>query len=344
MTAFATLRRAGVLATALAALASGVLATGPAHAEVPEVHISKGYGILYLPMIVMEHEKLLEKQAKAAGLGDVKVGWLELDGGNVINDAMISGNLDIAAIGVPGFLTLWAKVKGNAKLEVSGLAGLSATSLYLNTNNPNIKSLKDFTAKDKIALPGIKTSLSAVVLQMAVAKEFGDDNYAKLDPMTVGLPHPEAYTSLVSGKTEVNSHLGSPPYSFMELENPQVHRVMNSVDVLGNISLDLVYAPKRFIDANPKLTAAFLAALEEADKLIADEPARAATIYVQSAKAKLSAEEVERMIKDPDTKFSTTPNGVMQFANFMGRVGSIKTKPANWQDLFIANVHSLPGS
>ena len=119
---------------------------------------------------------------------------------------------------------------------------------------------------------------------------------------------------------------------------------MNSVDVLGNISLDLVYAPKRFIDANPKLTSAFLAALEEADKLIADEPARAATIYVQSAKAKLSADEVERMIKDPDTKFSTTPNGVMQFANFMGRVGSIKNKPATWQDLFIANVHALPGS
>ena len=101
MTAFATLRRVGVLATALVALASGVLATGTASAETAEVHISKGYGILYLPMIVMEHEKLLEKQAKAAGLGDVKVGWLELDGGNIINDAMISGNLDIAAIGVP---------------------------------------------------------------------------------------------------------------------------------------------------------------------------------------------------------------------------------------------------
>lgn len=278
MTAFETLRRVGALATALVALASGTLATGPARAEAPEVLISKGYGILYLPMIVMEHEKRLEKQAKAAGLGDLKVGWLELDGGNIINDAMISGYLDIAAIGVPGFLTLWSKVKGNAKLEVSGLAGLSATSLYLNSNNPNIKSLKDFTAKDKIVLPGIKTSLSAVVLQMAVAKGFGDDNYANLDPMTVGLPHPEAYTALVSGKTEVNSHLGSPPYSFMELESPQVHRVMNSVNVLGNISLDLVYAPKRFIDANPKLTAAFVAALEEADKLIGDEPARAATI------------------------------------------------------------------
>jgi NitT/TauT family transport system substrate-binding protein len=148
----------------------------------------------------------------------------------------------------------------------------------------------------------------------------------------------------MSGKTEVNSHLGSPPYSFMELENPQVRRVMNSVEVLGNISLDLVYAPKRFIDANPKLTAAFLAALEEADKLIADDPARAAALYVQSSKAKLAADEVLRMIKDPDTKFSTTPNGTMQFANFMARVGSIKTKPASWQDLFIPAVHALPGS
>ena len=134
---------------------------GPAGADVTELRISRGYGIHYLPLYLMEHEKLIEKHARAAGLGELKVIWRAIDGGNVINDAMISGSLDIAAIGVPGFLTLWAKAKGNPKLEVLGLGGVGSGSLYLNTRNPEIKTLRDFTDKDRIALPGIKTSFAA---------------------------------------------------------------------------------------------------------------------------------------------------------------------------------------
>ena len=59
-----------------------------------------------------------------------------------------------------------------------GVSGMSTTALVLNTTNPDVKSLKDFSPKDRIAMPGIKTSLAAVVLQMAVAKEFGQENYA----------------------------------------------------------------------------------------------------------------------------------------------------------------------
>ena len=175
-------------------LASAVALAIPAvaRAEASVVRISYGFGILYLPLMVMDREQLLEKRAKAAGLSDVKVEWKTFDGGNVINDAMLSGALDIAGIGVPGFLTLWAKAKDNPQLEVRGLSGMSSSSLYLMTRNPNIKSLKDFTDKDRIAVPGIKTSLPAVFLQMAAAKELGDANYAKLDPITVGLAHPDA--------------------------------------------------------------------------------------------------------------------------------------------------------
>ncbi|MBV8849145.1 MAG: ABC transporter substrate-binding protein, partial [Methylobacteriaceae bacterium] len=223
-----------------------------ARAEVGEVRISKGYGILYLPLIVMEDRKLLEKKAAEAGLGDIKVTWYLFDGGNIINDAMLAGTLDIAGTGAPGFLALWSKAKGNSRAGVIGISGMSATALLLNTTNADVKSLKDFSPKDRIAMPGIKTSLSAVVLQMAVAKEFGADNYAKLDPLTVGIPHPEAYAALTSGKTEIAAHFASPPYANLELQNPRVHTVVNSVDLFGDITLDVVFAPKRFADANPK--------------------------------------------------------------------------------------------
>lgn len=199
-----SLAAAAVLAAALGA---------PARAEVSEVRISKGFGILYLPLIVMQDQQFLEKRAKAAGLGDIKVTWLMLDGGNVINDAMMAGTLDFAGTGAPGFVTLWAKAKGIPGVEVVGVSGMSSTSLWLMANKPELKSLKDFTPTDKIALPGIKTSLAAVVLQMIAAKEFGAANYAKMDPMTISLPHPEALAALVGGKTEVKAHFTSPPSS-----------------------------------------------------------------------------------------------------------------------------------
>ncbi|MDU1808391.1 MAG: PhnD/SsuA/transferrin family substrate-binding protein, partial [Bradyrhizobium sp.] len=223
----------------LAAAAIGVAAllgaTGASLAEVKEVRLSKGYGILYLPLIVMEDQKLMEKHAEKAELGPFKVSWQLLDGGNIINDAMMAGSLDIAGTGAPGFITLWAKAKGIPAVEVVGVSGLSSTSLWMNTNNPEIKSLKDFKAGDKIALPGIKTSLSAVMLQMMAAHEFGKENYAKLDPMTVGLPHPEAVAALISGKTEITAHFTSPPFSYIELKDSKIHRVANSADVLGRL-------------------------------------------------------------------------------------------------------------
>jgi NitT/TauT family transport system substrate-binding protein len=329
---------------ALAAAAALALAALPLRAEVSEVRISKGFGILYLPLIVMQDQKLLEKQAAKAGLGELKVTWLTIDGGNIINDAMLAGTLDIAGTGAPGFVTLWSKGKGSPRTEVIGVSGLSATSLYLNSNRPEIKSLRDFTEKDRIALPGIKTSLSAVVLQMAVAKEFGRENFAKLDTLTVGFPHPEAVAALKAGKTEITAHFTSPPFSYIELADPKIHRVLNSVDVLGNITLDVVYAPRRFVEANPKLTDAFLAALEEANALIDKDKKAAAEIFVRGSPIKVSEGEVVKMLEDPDTRFSTTPNGVMEFAEFLALAGTIRTRPASWKDLFIPQVHGKAGS
>ena len=216
--------------------------------------------------------------------------------------------------------------------------------MYLMTRNPAVKSLKDFTDKDRIAVPGIKTSLPAVLLHMAAAKELGDANYAKLDPITVGLPHPEALTVLLSGRGEIDSHMASPPFSYIEDATPGLHRVFNSVDLLGNITLDMTYTSRRFFEGNPKLCAAFIAAMNEANALIARDKRRAAEIYVAVSKQKSSPDEVVRILEDPNSKFSTVPDGTMRYAEFMSRVGTIKAKPASWQELFFPPAHALPGS
>jgi len=34
----------------------------------------------------------------------------------------------------------------------------------------------------------------------------------------------------------------------------------------------------------------------------------------------------------------------MTYANFMADVGSIKQKPAKWQDMFFPDIHGIPGN
>lgn len=335
-------KAAGVALAAM--VAGGMLAGGPARAEVHQVRISRGLGVLYLPLFVMQHQKLLEKHAQAEGLGDVNVKWVVLDGGNVINDAMMAGSLDIAGIGTQGLVTLWSKARGLPNVEVVGLSGLSASALWLYTNKPQIKSLKDFSSSDKIAIPGIKSSLAAVLLQMMAAKEFGRDNFAKLDPLTVSMPYPEGLAAVTSGKTEVTAQFASPPFSYLAVKHPGVHRVANSADYLGHVTLDVTFAPKRFVDANPKVTKAFVDALDEADAFIAAHRKEAAEIYIAESKVKIGIDDLMQILDDPDTRFSTTPTGTMQFADFMSLAGTIKAKPAKWSDMFIPALAARSGS
>src|ERR1043166_7246060 len=90
-------------------LALLALAT-PAAAEVSEVRIARQYGLGFLPMMVMEHEGFFEKQAKALGI-ETKPSWMTLGNPAAINDALLSGSVDFATNGAPGFLTMWAKTR-----------------------------------------------------------------------------------------------------------------------------------------------------------------------------------------------------------------------------------------
>src|SRR3954454_18862488 len=106
----------------------------------------KSYGISFLPVLLAEHEQLIEKHAKAAGLGDLKVTWIKGGTGNNAADALLSGSTDYAATGNTVMITLWDKTFGS--IGVKGVAAMSHTPFALNTRNPSISSVKDFTDKD----------------------------------------------------------------------------------------------------------------------------------------------------------------------------------------------------
>lgn len=327
-------------------LLAGTLAfggtVGRASAEVDEVKIALQFGIGYLPLTIMQHDQLIEKHLKAAGLGNTKVTWSQTGAGSSMNDALLSGSLHFASGGIPPFLILWDKTRGN--LDVKGVGALTSMPNFLNTRNPNIKSVTDFTEKDRIAIAGAGSSVQTVYLQMAVAQAYGEANYNKLNTLMVKLSHPDGMAAMLSGQ-EINSHFTSPPFQYQELKKPGIRKVFSSYDVMGGPgSFLMVWSTGKFRSENPKTYAAVFAAFQEATESINRDKKRAAEIYVKSSKGKVAVEEILEMLNDPEIKFTLAPESVMKFVEFMNRVGTLKHKAASWKDLFFPEVHNLQGS
>src|SRR5438105_3290139 len=106
---------------ALAALCAYFLAIGTGLAEVREVRISKQYGLPYLPMMVIEEQKLIEKHAAAAGLDHVATAWSQQVGPAAQLEALLAGQVDFIGPGVPTLATIWSRTVGTAH-EVRALA------------------------------------------------------------------------------------------------------------------------------------------------------------------------------------------------------------------------------
>jgi NitT/TauT family transport system substrate-binding protein len=319
------------------------MAFGVAQAEISEVTIAKQYGVSYLPFMLMERDKLLEKHVRASGLGEIKVNWRTFAGGSVMNDALISGNLHFASAGVPPFATLWEKTKGN--LEVRAVGAMSSLPSYLNTRNPNVKSIRDLTDADKIALPAVKVSNQAIYLQMATAEAFGIENFNKFDKLTVTMSFVDGMAAMLSDTGEVNNHFVSPPFAQQQLKKPGIRNILNSYDVMGGpATLIVVYTTDKIQKTNPKTYAAFVASFDEAINAINKDKRAAAEFYVRETKSKDPVEIVEGILNDPQVEFTMTPKNIGKYTDFMHRVGSLKTRPSSWKEMFFPNVHHLPGS
>jgi len=318
--------------------------TASAHAEVAEVRMSKQFGLPYLPMIVIEAQQLIEKNAKAAGLGDVKTNWTQRVGPAADMDALLAGQADFIGPGATTLATIWEKTVGTPQ-EVRALIAMQSMPFVLVTRNPNVKTIKDFTDKDKIAVPAVKLSGHALTLQMAASHTWGFEHYDRLDSMTITLSHADAASAVMGGGSEVNSHFASSPFYYYELAKPGIHQVLKSYDVVGGKHTNgVLIATKKFHDANPKICAAVIAAFNEANAYINANPREAAQIYLTVTKDKNSLDALEKMVADPDVEYTTTPVNVMKFVDFMHKVGRLKKKPNSWKDMFFPEAHGLNGS
>jgi NitT/TauT family transport system substrate-binding protein len=331
------------------ALAAGALALvagcgGEGAGGGTDIRIPLGAGgIGFLPLYVMRDRALVEKHAQVLGL-DVTVRWIDLGGPAVMNDALLSGSVDFIAAGPPGFITLWDRTRGSA--DVRGVAAMSSLPMYLNTTNPKLATLDDLTESDKIAVTAVKVSIPSIVMQMYAAERYGAAEAFRFDRYTVTMTHADAVVALLSGGNQINAHFTSPPFHQREIRDPRVRTLLDTDEIMGGATtFTMLSTTARFRERNPEAYRAVLAALEEANEIIRSDPRAAAEIlFAAESAAGFSVEEIVEVLADPDIRFTTTPENVQKYAEFMNAMGSIENRPASWRDLFFPEIHSAPGS
>src|SRR5665213_1172632 len=315
--------------------------SGPVAAEATAIRFGIQAGLIHLPFASVQHDRLIETHARQAGLGEIKVDWFHFAGGAALNDAVLSDSVDFAETGPPSLIILWAKSGGKYK----GLGAAGASPMVLVTRNAAVHSLKDFTEKDRIAVPAVKVSTQAIILKIASEAAFGPGNQGKLDDLTVTLSHPDAVLAMSDSHGAIDSHFSTPPYLYMELAHPDVHAVLSAQDVLGvPFSNGIMFTSQEFHDKNPKIVAATIAALQDALALIQSDPQAAANIYLETSGDKSSPQVIADLLTKPGTSYAIEPQGMLRIAQFMRQIGMINTKPASWRDLFFVEAHAFSGS
>jgi len=331
-------RRLAALATASAVLLSAAL-PGQAHAE-GQIRIAEQFGVVYLLLNIAQDLQLIQKNAKAQGLPDVKVEFIKLSGGAAINDALLAGQIDIAGAGVGPLMTIWDRTKG--RQNVRGVASLGNFPNLLITTNPSVKSIDDFTDRDRIALPAVTVSVQSRLLQLASAKKWGDAQFNRLDKNQIALPHPDATAALLKGGTEITAHFSNTPFQEQLLAgNPNARVLLNSYDILGGPASSVVlYTTEKYRAENPKTYRAFLDALAQAARFATANPEAAADVYLRVNKSNVDRKLLLSIIQSKDVQFQITPQNTLPLAKFMHRVGAIKNPPASAKDYFFDDPHN----
>ena len=322
-----------------------MLALAPA-ASAQQAHaikVTRQPSIIYMPTYVMEAQHLVERHAAALGAPDLKVEWLVFAGGGNATDALLAGSIDVVNTGPGNLLLLWDRTRGGVK----GIVASSALPLTLISRDPRLQTLSDFKDTDKIAVPTVRVSTQAVLLQMAAAKLFGADNWSRLDGNTVQMGHPDALVALTNARHEVTSHFSAPPFSFQELRTiPGAHAITDDRAILGSPLTNAVFfATTKFADANPAVIQAIKDATVEAEAFIRANPREAIEIYRHGSGDRTPTEELMAMRAAPGMDdYKPQPQGTLRLAQHMHAIGTLKMLPKAWTDYFFAASADLGGS
>jgi NitT/TauT family transport system substrate-binding protein len=332
---------------AVATVAGGVsLLAAPAivRAQAPlKVTFVQQRGLLYTPVDIMVTGGVLQQEATKLGLGKIETTATALSGPGPVLDAILSGAADYGTAALPSLLTLWEKTRGTAN-EVKAVGAVSNGAMTLYTINPNIKTLADFTEKDRIAVPTVRLSFNAMMLQMA-AEELWKDPH-RLDHLTVALGHPDAVIALSAGygKASITAHIAVQPYTDRGLKLPGAHIITDSRKVFGGpLTQITLLATKQTKEKNPTLFKAVANALEQSIKVANADKRATAVLWKEAQKAPDNIDDLVAQLNDPGFEFTAQPHRIAFFAGFLNRIGTMKAKVGDWKELFWETAYNQQG-
>ena len=284
--------------------------------------IAYQYGMAYAPLQVMKEQGLIEKYYP-----DVEIDWQVLNSGSAITEGMIANSIDVGAMGLAPAITAISK-----GVPSKIFSAMSSQPHKIMCNNPDIQSISDISAQDKIALVNIG-SFQHILLSMAAEKELGDPH--ALDNNIVAMSHPDGMTALVSGS--VACQLTTSPYVFKEAEYENVFALSSISDVWpeGNTFI-VALATTELHEKNPELYNAVVNAHADAIKYINENPVDVANMLCE--KEGVDYETMLSWLEDPACGYAPDTVGVMEMAEFMERVGFVENAPDNYSDYVYENV------
>lgn len=309
-----------------------------ARAQAGKAVIGVQFGLPYLNFIVAEGLGLFDKHAEEQGAGiDFEI--TRISGPTALTEGLLSGNVNIAALGMQPLLIGWEKTLGNYRM--GGISGYWKGTYTIYANDPAIQSISDIRPTDKIAVPG-PTSSQAVILRRAAQKLFGDAN--RFDQQMVALPHPDAVAAISTGNT-VQVYFATSPFAEILARESSVHVIGSSVDYNPkDMTNGVTAALSDFVTGNPLAIKAFLAALDEANAFIPENIEKTAELYFAAEPSKVDDDQKVEIIRNNAHEYTTIPNGVAETAAFMKSLGQLKEVPGSWQDVFFPPVSEGPGS
>jgi NitT/TauT family transport system substrate-binding protein len=312
----------------------------PALAEEP-VRFGVGFGLAFLPVYICEDLKLVEKYGKEGRL-DLRVSYQHFVGAGPLQEALSYGTIDIAPFGAAPLLAAWEKAKGTPR-QILAVSGLTTLPLALLTNRADVRSVADFRSADRIAVPS-RSAPQLYLLRMQSEKVFGQ--YDKLRPQIVVLSHAEAVSGLLGAKGSVAGYFSSSPYAEIALADGRVHKILTVSDVIdGKASFLILGASKGYIAAHPKVPEAVVKAIDEAARIVHDDPRRAAEIYLMHEPSRtLDAAALAGVLAGLKDEFGSAVRGIAAFADFMGRHGELKSPPASWKEIVAPALLNSPSS
>lgn len=332
----ATLRNVYATAALLAFMAAG----WPASAQ-EQVKIGIGYGLAFLPAYICQDLKLVEKHAKAQHL-DVRASYERFQGAGPMQDALASGAIDMAPFGAAPLLLAWEKTKSTPR-QIVAVSGIATLPVVLLSDRVDVHSIADLRPSDRIAMPTL-TAPQMYFLQMQSQKTFG--KYDRLRRQVVTMSPADALAALVSGTGTVTAAFASPPYTEIGLKDQKIHSILASEQVIGGKASFLVMgATSAYVSAHPKIPEVIDKAMDEAARIIRDDPRRAAQIYLAHEPSKaLEAADVAAVLKDNKDEFGSAVEGIQAFADFLSWHGALKTPPKSWKDIVAPALLTSPST